>query len=279
MSRQRKFRYQLLQLWSKVDYWSEYHQHPGGHFSYHVCTCRNFSLTIQDVLIMQLLVYSGDTIYISGVESLRFKCSSRSKSCGFHPWSSGCEFRTDFWGVGFLLQFWMWIRSRDTWGESAWGSEKNGWFCVSARGLWDPGLVASCWMWNLALPWDFMTNGEYARGGCLHQTRCHMLKFLKIHENGCKWWKMGLQVSAVHKMLANVELELQAERLGLDRNAEGNASSRLTRLSRLTIDSNILTFETPLSADRNLVHSIHDHIYKPRKNTGSFRRLDATRRT
>ena len=90
---------------------------------------------------------------------------------------------------------------------------------------------------------------------------------------------MGLQVSAVHKMLANVELELQAERLGLDRNAEGNASSRLTRLSRLTIDSNILTFETPLSADRNLVHSIHDHIYKPRKNTGSFRRLDATRRT
>lgn len=26
---------------------------------------------------------------------------------------------------------------------------------------------------------------------------------------------MGLQVSAVHKMLANVELELQAERLGL----------------------------------------------------------------
>ena len=64
MSRQRKFRYQLLQLWSKVDYWSEYHQHPGGHFSYHVCTCRNFNLTIQDVLIVQLLVYSGDTIYI-----------------------------------------------------------------------------------------------------------------------------------------------------------------------------------------------------------------------
>lgn len=35
---------------------------------------------------------------------------------------------------------------------------------------------------------------------------------------------MGLQVSAVHKMLANVELELQAERLGLDANVEGNAS-------------------------------------------------------
>jgi len=65
-----------------------------------------------------------------------------------------------------------------------------------------------------------MTNGEYAHGGCLHQTRCHMLKFLKHHYGV----KNGLQVSAVHKMLANVELELQAERLGLDANVEGNAS-------------------------------------------------------
>ena len=96
------------------------------------------------------------------------------------------------------------------------------------------------------------TADAYTRPGATCWNSC-----LKPHDNGCKWWNMGLQVSAVHKMLANVELELQAERLGLDANVEGNAS---WRLSRLTIVSNILTFGTTRSADSNLVHRTNDHM-------------------
>lgn len=142
-------------------------------------------------------------------------------------------------------------------GESACGSEKNAVVLFScARGIQVWWHRVGCETWYcLETSWPMAstpTADAYTRPGATCWNSC-----LKPHDNGCKWWNMGLQVSAVHKMLANVELELQAERLGLDANVLGNAS---WRLSRLTIVSNILTFATTRSADSNLVHRTNDHM-------------------
>lgn len=79
---------------------------------------------------MHLLMYSGNTIYISGVESLRFKCSSRSNLREFYPWSSVFWVSKRFFEVlDSCINFGCGSRAGTPRGICLWFRKKRGCFC------------------------------------------------------------------------------------------------------------------------------------------------------